>query len=488
MKHRGQHTQRVAAAKAGFSERTARRIDRDPRLPSQKRDHRHWRTREDPLEDVWETDILPMLEGAPGLKAVTIFEELERRYPHQNWASRRRTLERRIRAWRALKGPEKEVIFRQANPPGRMALSDFTDAAELAVTINGAPFAHRLYHFALAYSGWQYAEVVQGGESFIALAAGLQNALWSLGGVPAEHRTDSLSAAFRNLDKEAAADITGRYEGLCGHYGMVPSRNNRGVAHENGAIESPNGHLKRALDQALLLRGSRDFPDLDAYRRFVAEVVGRANVRRREMLAVEKPLLRALPPRRTVDYEEARVLVTTAGGFVLRKVFYTAPSQFIGHHLRLRIHDDRLEGFLGGTPVLTLPRGRAPVGNGHGYVVNYHHVIHSLRRKPQAFQNLVYRDHLFPRTEYRRTWDAMTASMDPRVACRTMVGLLALAHDAGCEADLARRLGEDLDHGRLPDLAALRTAYPVNGGTVPDVTVVLPSASDYDVLVAGAGR
>ncbi len=489
MKHQGQHTQRVAAAKAGFSERTARRIDKDPRLPSQKKGGRPWRTREDPLKDVWESDILPLLETSPGLKPVTIFEELERRHPGRDWVSCRRTLERRIRDWSALKGPEKEVIFRQPNPPGRMALSDFTDANELAVTIGAEALPHRLYHFTLAYSGWEHAEVVLGGESFVALATGLQNALWSLGAVPAEHRTDSLSAAFRNLDKEAAKDATVRYDGLCAHDGMTASRNNRGVAHENGAIESRNGHLKRALDQALLLRGSRDFPDLDTYRRFVAEVVGRANARRREVLAVEKPVLRPLPPRRTVDYEEAQALVTSAGGFVLRRVFYTVPSRLVGHHLRLRVHDDRLECFLGGTLVLTLPPGRPPNGKGtHGYSVNYRHVIHSLRRKPQALLHLAYRDHLFPRDEYRRAWEAMVDAMDQRVACRTMVGLLALAHDAGCEADLARRLSEDLDQGRLPDLADLRAAFQTDRGTVPDVTVALPSASDYDVLCAGVGR
>ena len=155
-------------------------------------------------------------------------------------------------------------------------MSDFTDLTELGISIAGEALAHRLYHFALAYSGWEYAEPVLGGESYIALAAGLQNALWSLGGAPAEHRTDSLSAAFRNLDADARADQTQRYEALCGHYGMTATRNNRGEAHENGAIESQHGHLKRAIEQALVLRGGRDFASLDAYRAWLAELVGRA--------------------------------------------------------------------------------------------------------------------------------------------------------------------------------------------------------------------
>ncbi len=261
----------------------------------------------------------------------------------------RRTLERRIRLWQALHGPEREVIFRQEHPPGQQALSDFTDAAELGVTIAGVPLDHRLYHFRLAFSGWEQAHVVLGGESFVALAEGLQNALWALGGAPVEHRSDSLSAAFRNLERDATADLTARYEALCAHYGMTPTRNNRGVAHENGAIEGPHAHLKRSLQQALLLRGSGDFADLEAYRRFIDEVVGRANAGRRKALEIERAKLKPLPSRRTDDHEEELVTVTRSGGFFLRRIFYKVPSRLIGHRLRVRLYDERLECLLGGT-------------------------------------------------------------------------------------------------------------------------------------------
>ena len=172
-------------------------------------------------------------------------------------------------------GPEQDVIFRQEHEPGRFGLSDFTDTSALGVTVAGVVLGHRLYHFRLAFSGFQHAHVVLGGESFVALAEGLQNALWALGGAPREHRSDSLSAAFCNLDRDAQEDLTLRYQGLMRHYGMIPTRNNLGVAHENGSIESSHGHLKKALEDALLLRGSRDFDDLDGYRRFVDEIVGR---------------------------------------------------------------------------------------------------------------------------------------------------------------------------------------------------------------------
>ena len=226
----------------------------------------------------------------------------------------------------AIHGPEQDVIFRQEHEPGRLGLSDFTEAGGLGVMIAGEPLDHRLYHFRLAFSGFEHAHVVLGGESFTALAEGLQNALWALGGVPKEHRSDSLSAAFRNLAADAREDITQRYAALMGHYGMTATRNNRGVAHENGSIESAHGHLKQALEDALLLRGARDFGDLDAYRAFVDAVVGRRNANLAKRIALEKQALAPLPKGRTADFEEKVIPVTSSGGFTLRRVFYTVPS------------------------------------------------------------------------------------------------------------------------------------------------------------------
>ena len=327
-----------------------------------------------------------------------------------------------------------------------------------------------------------------GGESFVALAEGLQNALWSLGGAPEEHRSDSLSAAFRNLEQDAAADLTERYEALCAHYGMTPTRNNRGVAHENGAIEGPHAHLKRSLQQALLLRGSNDFADLVSYRRFVDEVVGHANARRRKALEIERASLKPLPSRRTDDHEEELVTVTRSGGFFLRRIFYTVPSRLIGHRLRVRLYDERLECLLGGTLVLTLRRGRIPKGRADrgrcGHVVDYRHVIHALRRKPMALLNLVYRDQLFPRDAFRHAWDKLLATQPSRNACRTMVGLLALAHDRVCEAELAIALDAILDAGEAPDLTTLQQRFTPASMAVPHVTVTIPAAMAYDALLS----
>jgi hypothetical protein len=263
---------------------------------------------------------------------------------------------------------------------------------------------------------------------------------------------------------------------------MVPSRNNRGVAHENGSIESPHGHLKRAIGDALLLRGSRDFPDLADYRRFIDEVVAQQNTRRTKEIEVERGVLKPLPPDRTADFEQTLVHVTSSGGFTLRKVFYTVPSRLIGHRLRVHLFDDRLDCFLGGTRVLSLTRGR-PRGNGrHGHVVDYRHVIHALRRKPMALLNLVYRDQLFPRRAYDRAFEALLAAGNDRQACVIAVGLLSLAHERGCEAELAETLDADLAAGRLPDLAALRERFLRTRAPVTDGVVDLVPLSIYNEL------
>jgi len=470
----------IASAKSGFSTSTGYRLEKDRRLPSQKKIPRD-RRRPDPLIAVWDDEIVPMMKAAPGLRPVAIFGEMLRRHPELG-DSVRRTMERRIRSWRAIYGADQEVIFRQIHEPGRMGLSDFTDMGDIDINVGGQPLDHRLYHFRLAYCGFEHAHVVLGGESYVALAEGLQNALWALGGAPREHRSDSLSAAFRNLDAEATKDLTERYQALCAHYRMAPTRNNTGVAHENGSIESSHGHLKKAIEDGVLLRGSGTFDDLAAYRRFIDEIVGRRNARNGKRIDIERAALQDLPVRRTADYEDVSLTVTSSSGFVLRRVFYSVPSQLIGHRLRGRLFDDRLELFLGGTPLMTLARGRAHPSGTNGHVVDYRHVIHSLRRKPMALLNLVYRDQLFPRQAYARTFDVLLAGASPRDACKTMVALLALAHERACEAELADYLAADLDAGRLPDIKVLSLLFKRDGQAVPDVVIKLTPLTAYDEL------
>lgn len=476
----------AAAAQAGISIATAYRIEHDPRLPSEKKIARA-RRRPDPLAEIFDAEVVPLLQAAPGIRPVAIFDELRRR--HTEFAPGvRRTLERRIRAWRAVNGEEREVIFRQVHEAGRMGQSDFTEMSELGVTVAGVPLDHRLYHFRLVCSGFEHAHVILGGESYVALAEGLQNALWTLGGAPREHRSDSLSAAFRNLDADAREDLTTRYDALCAHYLMEPTRNNRGVAHENGSIESSHGHLKSAVQDALLLRGVVEFADLVAYRRFIDEIVSRKNARNAKRIDAERALLQSLPRERTCDWEETFVYVTSSGGFILRKVFYTVPSRLIGHRLRVRLYDDRLDLLLGATLLMTLERGRAGANGKHGHVVDYHHVIHALRRKPMALLSLVYRDQLFPREAYRLTFEFLREELAERAACKMMVALLSLAHDRSCEAQLATVLADDLDNRRMPDINALLARFVPDPARLPEVAVHLAPLSCYDVLVQSGAQ
>ena len=481
MEYNRTHSVETASAKAGFSTATGYRIKQDPVLPSQQQAARG-RRRPDPLAGIWGEEVVPMLEAEPGLRPVGILEELRRRHPDLN-PNVRRTLERRVRDWKAKHGPEKEVMFRQRHEPGRIGLSDFTHMNKLGITIAGKKLNHMLYHFRLPWSGFRHAEVVLGGESFTALAEGLQAALWQLGGAPKEHRTDSLSAGFRNLGKEDAEDMTERYRLLCKHYEMTPSRNNRGVAHENGAIEGPHGHLKREIGDALALRGSREFADLDAYRSFIAGIIGRYNARRAAPIKAEREQLHRLPSRRTTDYEETSVRVTSSSGFILKRVFYTVPSRLIGHSLGVRIHDDRLELYLGTVRQLTLPRKRKGPPAKAVHVVNYRHVIHSLKTKPMALMRLVYGGELFPRQEYRRCFEAAMKAQGERAACRLTVGLLALAHEEGCEAALAAQIDACLQAGSLPEVDRLRARFAPQLAVMPTVSVARAPLSGYGDLL-----
>ena len=477
--HRNTLTQAAAAAKAGISERSARRIDDIGALPSQ-RSPRSWRTREDPLTEVWDVEVIPLLRTDAQLNAVTLLEDLQRRHPGEYDTSVLRTLQRRMRQWRARHGAERDIYFAQEHPPGRLGLSDFTVCDELGVQIDGVAFPHRLYQFALAHSGWRHAEVSVGGESFIALSAGLQAALWRLGGVPEEHRTDSLSAAFNNLAEQET--LTRRYDDLCGHYGMRASRCNPGQSHENGSIESRHDSLKTALDQALRLRGSRVFDDRTGYAAFVELIVQRFNTRANKRMAVERPMLKSLPARRTAEYEEMPARVSKYAIFTVKGAQYSAPSQLIGHRLMVRQYAQHIECWLGGQCVLERPRATHRDGQRHPRDIDYRHLVAALKRKPGAFARWVLRDAVFPRGVYRQTWARLAAARPEREACKTMVGLLVLAAD-GHEAQLADELEQLIELDQLPDLQALTRLLAPPTTDVPDVVVDLPSLAGYDALI-----
>ena len=172
----------AAAAAAGMSERTAR-CWQSGALPSTAKAPRTWRTREDPFADVWESEVVPQLVADTDgrLQVLTLFTALCRRHPGRFESGQLRTLQRRVRDWRVQHGPDREVYFEQVAVAGREAAFDFTDASSLGVTIQGVPFPHLLFEWVLSYSKWTYVGLALS-ETFEALVAGLQGALWMLGG------------------------------------------------------------------------------------------------------------------------------------------------------------------------------------------------------------------------------------------------------------------------------------------------------------------
>jgi hypothetical protein len=483
MSNRRNNPQDLAAARAGISVRSARTIESAVALPSQN-PRRYWRSRPDPFVDVWQSEVVPLLRKTPQLMAVTLLRKLQDDHAGCFPDSMLRTLQRHVRHWHALEGPPKEVFFPQEYAPGHRGLSDFTAMGALRITVANAPYVHMLYHFVLAFSRWEHVEVVEGGESFEALSRGLQNAVWQAGGAPLEHRSDSLSAAFKNLSEEQ--DFTVRYTALLAHYGMVGTRNNRGESHENGSVESSHRYLKEAIEQALLLRGHRDFEDPAAYAGFVREAVMRRNRRNAAAFRIEREQLQDLPARRTTDFIEDHAQVTRCGTFTVRGILYSAPSRLIGHRLKVRLYSDRLDCYLSGAIVLSLVRGTRAPGGGRGRVIDYRHFIDGLRRKPQAFKGLVFRDALFPREAYRRTWEQLDLRLTRRQSCRTIVALLEMAARDGVEALLAQRLDVLLALGELPDVQRLREEFAPRQTQLPTITVLIPSASRYDALLPSA--
>lgn len=477
-RRRSGDSQALAAAKAGISERSGRRFTASAQLPSQSRKPRG-RTRLDPLAGLWDEIVVPMLHQVPMLRATTVMEEIGRDHPGRLDERHLRTLQRRIAHWRSTCGPEREIIFRQEHPPGHQSLCDFTEPADFEVTIAGRAFDHLLFHFWMAFSGWQHVKVIEGGESFTALTEGMQEALWQLGGAPATNRTDRLSAAYRNLAPHD--DAAAGYQAFCDHYGIEPTRNNTGISHENGSVEAAHGHLKRSLREALALRGSRDFADVTAYQAFIDEHVARRNARRRAEVALELAAMKPLPRFRTTDFSLATVTVTRTSTIAVRDVLYTVPSRLIGSRLKIHIYDRRLVCFLGTTEVLTLARRRRN-SSGPSHVVDYRHIIGSLIKKPQAFRRSVLREGMFPRAVFRRAWETLDTTLDPRRACRVYVGLLHLAATHACEAALAVHLETVLASGGLPDVETARIAVAPPPSVLPAILVRQPDLSIYDSL------
>ena len=464
-----------AASKSGMSDNTARKYIKTNTLPSEQSKEHTWRTRKDPFEKTWE-EVKTFLEGNSGLEAKTIFQYLQRTYPGQHQDGEIRTLQRKIKRWRALEGPAKEVFFPQDYPPGKVSESDFTHMSDLSVTIGRKPFDHMFYHFVLPYSNWETGTLCFS-ESFESLSEGLQNALWELGGVPSEHKTDQLTAAVYQLGN--SAEFTQRYLALLAHYKTTGRKIQVRKPNENGDVEQSHYRFKKAIDQSLLLRGNRDFPDRESYLLFVRGIFKQLNAGRTDRLKEELASLKSLPNNRLDNSKRIKVKVTRFSTINIQHNSYSLPSRLIGECVFARIYAEHIDIYYAQKQIECLPRLR---GQSKHYV-NYRHIIDWLIRKPGAFENYRYRSDLFPSSNFRIAYD-LFVKKSPSRGHKDYLALLKLAAK-GSESAVEQALRQLMIEGAEITVASVK-ALTEDLTAIPDALDVSIDAVDlttYDELL-----
>jgi hypothetical protein len=428
---------------------------------------------------VW-LEILEYLEANPGFEAKTLFEFLQRKNPGKFSDGQLRTLQRRVKIWRATEGPGKEVFFPQQHYPGKICESDFTHMSKLGITINKEPFPHLIYHFVLTYSNWETGTICFS-ESYEALSEGLQSALWELGGVPERHRTDQLSAA---IHKECnPEEFTERYQGLLCHYGSSGEKTQAGEAHENGDIEQRHYRFKKAVDQTLMLRGSRDFESRQKYEDFLHKLFGQLNAGRQKRLDEELQVLKMLPGRKLDDCKKITVKVGPSSTVRVLHNTYSVDSRLIREHIQIRAYSNQLEVWYGQRQIDVLPRLRGE----SKHAIQYRHIIDWLVRKPGAFEQYKYRQDLFPSTTFRMAYDVIR-KRNPGSASKRYLKILYLAAretETGVENALRYLLESEL--GISED--SVKNLLQANTQTFkcPDVQMNKIDLSVYDSFLSAEG-
>lgn len=469
----------VSAAKSGMDEETARKYRNLGKLPSQVKKTHNWRTRPDPFEEVW-PEALSFLWN-PGIEAKAIFTHFQRQYPGKFQDGQLRTFQRKVKIWKALDGPPKEVYFPQKHYPGVLSESDFTSMNKLGITINRERFSHLFFHFVLTYSNWETGTVCFS-ESFESLMEGIQNALWELGGVPRSHRTDNLSAAvYRDLFKK---EFTTRYRSLLNHYGLKGESINAGKSNENGDIEQSHHRFKKAIDQALILRGSRDFSNRKEYKIFIQKTIDQLNIGRKERFVQELEKLNRLPEIRLNDYKKIIAKVGPSSTLNISHNVYSVDSRLIGERIEIRLSSSDIEIWYSQKRIDKFPRLR---GDG-GHIINYRHIIDWLVKKPGAFENYRYRDDLFPTTRFRIAYDYLK-NKNTANANREYTQLLLLAAtetEDGIDDAIRILIENDLPISlqSVNSILCSREKYP----SIKDVRIDTVDLSCYDKLISFSSK
>jgi hypothetical protein len=467
----------LSAKHAGVDPKTARKYIQTKVPPNQQQQPHTWRTRPDPLAQVWPV-ARAMLRDAPELEAKALFEYFCEQPQSQLQASHLRTFQRRVNQWRATQGPDKEIYFPQRQRPGDLVQLDWTHAKELGVSIAGQPLDHLLCHCVLPYSNWEWAQRCQS-ESFLSLVSGLQAALGELGKKPRHLGTDHSSAATHEINRSSGQrDYNPDYLDLCEHYDLSPVTINVACPHEHGDVESLNGHLKRRIKQHLLLRGSHDFPSVEHYDQFLREVIAKANKPRLDRLNEELAVMEPLPPTRLAEYREVRAQVSRNSTIRVKKIVYSVPSRLKGQWLRVEVYEAILKLYLGRQKLMELPRA---VG-GRGAVINFRHVIGALLRKPGAFLNYQYREQFYPTAEYRTAYDRLVADHGQRRGVIEYLHLLKLAADCTVES-VAVAMAPLLAVNEKWTAAQVRATLSPHPVVLPLVSELAPEFKSYDQLL-----
>jgi len=470
MKEKIKHTQEKAAMKAEMHVQTARKYLKLGKLPSELKKPHYWLTRENCFAEAWK-EIEELLNCAPGLQAKTVFGYLQKQYPSKFREGQLRTLQRRFKDWKVANGKKQSVIFRQIHIPGAQSQSDYTEMDALHITICGVHFKHLLFHFMLTYSRWEDVSICYE-ESFDSLSQGYERAVWRLGSVAQEHRTDNLSAATKAAG--GSREFTERWQKLMNHYKVKPSRNNPGVSNENGSIEKSHDLFKTAVDQQLMLRGSREFTSMAAYEEFLEEVLTSRNCARKEALAEEIDKLKGLPNDKWSSPKIVPVRVTPSSTVQIEKVTYSVPSRLISLILMAHIYYDKICLFYGQKCLQEMPKSRGKTA------IDYRHIVDSLIRKPGAFTNYQYKEALFPSLCFRQAYDKLVKH-SPARGHKLYLEILQLAKMHGENQVVA---GLDLlqEKQAIPLPNAIKDLLNLPA-KMPEVKVTQPILPLYDQLL-----
>ena len=417
----------MCAMKAGMSRKTAGKYLSQENVLDVRRVPHDWKTRKDPIEQIWPR-AQEMLQNAPELEAKALFEHLMPGGAGAVEEKHLRTFQRRVKDWRLVNGPGKEVFFTQDHTPGKVLAMDWTDMGSLGITICGRELKHKLFHAVLPYSSWEWAVRAQS-ESTLSLRAGLKATLGRLGRVPQELLSDHSSSATHQLKRGSAErGFNEEYLSICAHFGITPRTINVGRPQENGSCETSHGHLKRRIKQHLLLRGSVDFSSEAEYDAFLVKLLEAGNLKRTKRLGEE---LAAMPEREIADLADYRELMVSVGNnstIRVNKMVYSVPCQLIGAKLLAQIGENEITLLAGSKEV-----GRLPLSRGdRGAVIDFRHLIGHLLRKPGAFAGYRWREELFPTLAYRAAYDRLERAGG--YADKRYLEVLKVAADEGVTA------------------------------------------------------